>query len=258
MPFSDPITAGDKLVRNAIQSDTFVTLVSGWQIKRDGSAEFNNASIRGPIHLEDNLGRIDIQPGGAFSQGPEIDFYYNGFTSLIKYTNAVPSLFLTVPSVTNDGSTAQIEIQAAGPNIIMDVLKVSIGAGNQFNVRPLVTETIRPLVKLGETWHSVGWGNGWSDLGAPWAPVQYMMMPDGTVLFRGLGIGGTRTDGTNMFNLPASYLPTYPAHLDASSELNGVTPVVQVLLSGAVTCNHMAASFVIGFDSIRYPSALLG
>lgn len=45
--FSDPITAGDDLVIPLIQSPNFVSGVSGWQVNRDGSAQFNNVVIRG-------------------------------------------------------------------------------------------------------------------------------------------------------------------------------------------------------------------
>lgn len=43
----NPITAGVTLIRDAIQSQNFLTGISGWRIKSDGSAEFNNVVIRG-------------------------------------------------------------------------------------------------------------------------------------------------------------------------------------------------------------------
>jgi hypothetical protein len=49
VPFSNPIVGGNVLVRTAIQSRNFVAGVSGWSINRDGSAEFNNAVIRGEL-----------------------------------------------------------------------------------------------------------------------------------------------------------------------------------------------------------------
>lgn len=48
MPFSNPIVGGQgTLIRNAIQSPDYVAGVSGWAIKKDGSAEFNDATVRG-------------------------------------------------------------------------------------------------------------------------------------------------------------------------------------------------------------------
>jgi hypothetical protein len=45
--FSNPVVAGTVLVRQAVQTPNFVAGVSGWQIARDGSAEFNDLSVRG-------------------------------------------------------------------------------------------------------------------------------------------------------------------------------------------------------------------
>ncbi|WP_208611885.1 hypothetical protein, partial [Streptomyces pseudovenezuelae] len=47
MEFQDELAAGVVLVRPALQSPDYVTGVSGWAIKIDGSAEFNNVVIRG-------------------------------------------------------------------------------------------------------------------------------------------------------------------------------------------------------------------
>lgn len=50
MSFSNPITGGQgALIRPAVKSPNFVTGVSGWTIRRDGSAEFNNVVIRNSI-----------------------------------------------------------------------------------------------------------------------------------------------------------------------------------------------------------------
>lgn len=49
MIFSDNILAGVVLTREAIQSDNFVSGVSGWRIRKIGDAEFNNAVFRGEI-----------------------------------------------------------------------------------------------------------------------------------------------------------------------------------------------------------------
>lgn len=47
MPFTNPIVAGEDLVRPSIRSPDYIPGVSGWTINRDGSAEFNNINIRG-------------------------------------------------------------------------------------------------------------------------------------------------------------------------------------------------------------------
>lgn len=51
MAFSNPVVGGEggELVRDSIKSRNFQTGVSGWIIRRDGSAEFNNVLIRGGL-----------------------------------------------------------------------------------------------------------------------------------------------------------------------------------------------------------------
>lgn len=62
MAFSNPIVAGLKLLIAAIQSPNFITGVSGWSINKDGSAEFNNLTIRGTF-----MGtNFEINSSGAF------------------------------------------------------------------------------------------------------------------------------------------------------------------------------------------------
>lgn len=47
MTFRNSVVGGTVLVRSAIESQNFVTGATGWQIKADGTAEFNNVIIRG-------------------------------------------------------------------------------------------------------------------------------------------------------------------------------------------------------------------
>lgn len=53
MAFSDPIVGTEVLIRNQIQSENFSvdpeTGVTGWQIKRDGTATFNQLVIGSPF-----------------------------------------------------------------------------------------------------------------------------------------------------------------------------------------------------------------
>jgi hypothetical protein len=46
--FSNSVVGGaQKLIRQAIQSPNFLTGIAGWIVRKDGSAEFNNLTIRG-------------------------------------------------------------------------------------------------------------------------------------------------------------------------------------------------------------------
>lgn len=47
MGFRSSILAGKRLIREAIQSPNFTSGADGWEVRRDGSAEFNDIVIRG-------------------------------------------------------------------------------------------------------------------------------------------------------------------------------------------------------------------
>lgn len=62
MPFSNPVMAGKQIVRNAMQSLGFVVGVSGWQLQRNGDAQFNDVTITGTFAGID----WEINNDGAF------------------------------------------------------------------------------------------------------------------------------------------------------------------------------------------------
>lgn len=91
MRFEDDLAGGVVLVRPALQSPDYVAGVSGWAVKIDGSAEFNDIVVRGTLesnnyvpgvsgwHL-DQAGSAefnDITIRGGTSIGGEA-FYYSG------------------------------------------------------------------------------------------------------------------------------------------------------------------------------------
>lgn len=49
LTFTNPVVGGVTLTRPAIQNPGFVDGSEGWQISGDGSAQLNNATIRGTI-----------------------------------------------------------------------------------------------------------------------------------------------------------------------------------------------------------------
>lgn len=78
MSFTNPIVGGQTLIRNAIQSRDFVAGVSGWQIRANGSVEFNDASIRGDLLvIGSNNSYLRIL---SDSGNPQINFRPEDFT----------------------------------------------------------------------------------------------------------------------------------------------------------------------------------
>lgn len=77
------IVAGNTLIAEAIQSQNFVTTVSGWQIAANGNAEFNNVTVRGTFITQGSDGsmvKIDAGTGRALITIKPPD--YSGITPL--------------------------------------------------------------------------------------------------------------------------------------------------------------------------------
>lgn len=84
--WGNPIVGGTTLRIPAIESPNFVTQVSGWQIKADGSAEFNSVAVRGSF-----LGtQFLINSQGAF--------FYSGAPALGNLAVSIAGAAGTDPS----------------------------------------------------------------------------------------------------------------------------------------------------------------
>lgn len=75
----DPIVGGQALRIPSIHSPDFVHLVSGWTINKDGSAEFNNLTVRGTFMGTD----FEINSAGAF--------FYDGTPTANNLTFSIAS-----------------------------------------------------------------------------------------------------------------------------------------------------------------------
>lgn len=90
MPYGNPVVSGSVLVRTAIQSIDYVTGVSGWAIMRDGTAEFNNITVRGTF--EAGGGAVRLNAGGLHIEGLGKQFDINinaGFLARNQPDNGV-------------------------------------------------------------------------------------------------------------------------------------------------------------------------
>lgn len=81
--FENPLTAGTVLVREQIESGNFETGVSGWVIRQDGSAEFNNIVIRGGAGVP----AIIVGPEGE----PQVIIYNNGANGVVEFPTNDPN-----------------------------------------------------------------------------------------------------------------------------------------------------------------------
>lgn len=134
MSFLNQIVAGVKLVRAAIQSPNFVAGVSGWIIRRDGSAEFNNVVVRG----SDTEPAIIVGPEGA----PQVIIYNNGVNGVVELPTNDPnedSPARLASVVYNQGAANErlsVELQGPAHDVDGDRLAIQINSANADSSAP--------------------------------------------------------------------------------------------------------------------------
>ncbi len=118
MGFSDPITAGNVLIRPAIQSPNYVAGVSGWTINRNGSAEFNSVTVRGAFVVANGTQQISVFNNTAPSLGPSVNLNPNtaAFFAAVMWAGIDPGdanhgfLFLQSPQAISTGVPSTIQM----------------------------------------------------------------------------------------------------------------------------------------------------
>lgn len=93
--------------------------------------------------------------------------------------------------------------------------------------------------------------NGWSNLGAPWAPARYYRDYDNIVRLSGVVTGGTA--GTTIFQLPSGFRPAYQDIFPAVVS-TGSTTYVTIDTSGNVTPNGSGTAS-LSFSGITFRAA---
>lgn len=103
--FANSILGGaETLIRSAIKSANYVLGLAGWRISRDGSAELNDATIRGSISAGGNT--VLLNAGGVKVDGPTIQMDIN-----------IAGAFL-VRRVPDDGTSSQLTVfDATNPTL---------------------------------------------------------------------------------------------------------------------------------------------
>lgn len=90
------------------------------------------------------------------------------------------------------------------------------------------------LSVLNEGWQAPSFQNGWGNLGGTNEVAGFRLFADGWVRFRGTIIGGTKTDGTVLFNIPAAYRPAKDKVMPFALISSGATsPAIQLRVSAS-------------------------
>jgi hypothetical protein len=91
MTFRNPILGGNgQLIRQNIHSENYVPGVAGWQITRDGDAEFNNVTTRGELFVGDSNQYMRAYVAPAPISGPALTFNDDAAHLTDGYIRAVP------------------------------------------------------------------------------------------------------------------------------------------------------------------------
>lgn len=149
MPFNNPIVgSNDTLIRNAIQSENFVTTVSGWRIKKNGDAEFNNVTIRGDISLSAQYAPVTSIYDASGGGGPA----WNVTGSYVLFSNTAWAP-VTLPCPVSGRFRWDIQIQgmnnvaaAATLSVALEIQESSTPGGVAF-VPPGTTVQIPSLAE---------------------------------------------------------------------------------------------------------------
>lgn len=124
MSFTNPIVAGEELIRSGIRSKDYVSSEAGWRITRDGGAEFNNLTTRSTLSAEsillngDDLATIiDRLPKGLVGYGELASGIYTSTagaaTALLECSfNAEPGRAYRIYTENNRATNATTDSQA--------------------------------------------------------------------------------------------------------------------------------------------------
>jgi hypothetical protein len=146
VPFENPVVGGTALRIPAIQSPDFQTGVSGWIIRIDGSAEFNNLTVRGEFVGQNFI--IDSHGIFLYSGTPANGNLIGSWASVAgtdQFGNAYAAgitLYSVNGTINLNDVAATWNADPSGAGI-----QISVGGGS-------VTEQFSPAVVSGITWNN--------------------------------------------------------------------------------------------------------
>lgn len=246
MAFQNSILAGGTLVREFIQSEGYMSGSVGWQIARDGSAEFNSVVLRGAWFV---INGSKTLAGFVSANGPTLSWDDNGNV----FHGYVKNGALWLRSMDQDGNQVLLAlVNDQGLAMVSD--KVGL------NRRGVLVDKDDGFIKSGSlqddgTWTESGWNNLTllNSYTAHSETPQYKMMPDGTVMLRGSLLNGTTTDGIQIASLPAGFRPAQ-THRYVTAEQGTALDYrhIEVYSTGAIHAWHVTGSSSICLDGIRF------
>lgn len=207
MPFSNPILAGEELIRSGIRSENYDPGVEGWRIGADGFAEFLDALIRGSLTVTDvNGNTLKVHEWGGVLQ-VEWEFPSTNKSIIIDAEILGSEVRLALETRSPTLTAAQYLIGGANGGIAMR--SSATGAPSVWfnNVDGFLYRGVYAGAITVSTWTNVALQNGWTSyVFAPWSQVaQYKLDVNGRVHLRGLIQPGIVASPTTLFNVPAAF-----------------------------------------------------
>lgn len=138
MPFSNPIVGGVTLIRPAIQSPNFISGSSGWAIKKDGSAEFNDVTIRGSVSVGGESLYYSPSPGAgnliaSISADDGADAFGNPVLSCITVYDPDLESYVSLQPV--NGARIEFMPQNTSGNYNAGSISTELGASSRGGIR---------------------------------------------------------------------------------------------------------------------------
>lgn len=210
-----------QLVIAAIQSPNFAAGLAGWIVRKDGSAEFNNLTIRGVFNGTDFI----INSSGAFfyngtpasgnliasiTTASGTDPYGNPYQSTITGYKSGTSAFTQIAN-----GIIKLQDTSANDWALVAFLAATIpylaveysGSPVLFISKTGMVTALQPGTTSPETWHSMSLINGWANsAGNTVARYRKVASPPNSVQIMGVISAAAATAGT-FFTLPAGYVP---------------------------------------------------
>lgn len=283
MPFSDPIVAGAKLVRSAVESPNYAPGMTGWSIQSTGYAEFNNVIINGgELLIADPSGshaRIYNSPG----VGPTVELLPSSIAghvvaagNVTSSSDGVAIAATEIVGPTVDGSPqARISLRSdtapssfilalaegveltaddgvTSSDLIIRPTDISLDSAGTIQVYQPVDYSPTGAI---EDWTDIAPLNGWTNRGAGYAKFafRHVACPPRSIHVVGNIIGGAYAGGTIVGQLPAGAHPATIVSIalaGAVASAATATPTLQVTTDGNIHAWYMAAGGYAEFSAV--------
>jgi hypothetical protein len=132
VPFKDAFNAGRQMIQDALESEGFLSGIAGWQIRRDGNAEFNNLTARGDLLVGSPAYSMDLVARCVMASGISERTFIPAPAPFLTTTSYQP---LTTAPYTDILTAAQL----AGLTLTDNRFAVKIQYNYSFQVRPNVS-----------------------------------------------------------------------------------------------------------------------